>query len=275
MPEALRFQRLSRLSDHLCYRCQPLAVPGVAGARPLSLYLPPNYFKEAEKPWPVAVFFDGHNLFDDVDTLAGGWHLHEALASRHMKGLTVPVVIGIHPGTERDSELSPWPLFTGKPGHAIALMQWFHHTILPRLKKQLLLHTENMLVGGSSLGALLALYTVLEEPRRYDKALMMSPALWPDSFRIFEYVMGHSQLTGKRLYFDHGQKEDHPELGDILFQQTGVMADTFALLGLKREQELFWRPDPLGEHNEASWARRLPKALSLIYGDPPTEQAHV
>lgn len=269
MPEALRFQRLSRLPNHLCYRCQPLTVPGLEGKRPLSLYLPPDYFKEAETPWPVAVFFDGHNLFDDVDTLAGGWRLHEAMADRHEKHLTVPVVIGIHPGVERDSELSPWPLYPGKPGYAITLMQWFHHEVLPRLQKQLLLQTQNMLVGGSSLGALLALYTALEEPLRYDKALMMSPALWPDGFRIFEYVMGRSALSGKRLYFDHGQKEDHPELGDILFQQTGVMVDTLALLGLKRDQEVFWRPDPDGEHNEASWSRRLPEALNLIYGANP------
>ena len=267
MPEALRFERLSRLPHHLCYRCQPLAVPGLEGERSLSLYLPPDYFKEAEKPWPVAVFFDGHNLFDDVDTLAGGWQIHETMAQRHIQKLAVPVVIGIHTGLERDSELSPWPLYSGKPGHAKILMQWFHQDLLPRLQKQLLLQTQNMLVGGSSLGALLALYTLLENPQYYDKGLIMSPALWPDGFRIFEYVMGYSQLSDKRLYVDHGQKEDHPELGDILFQQTGVMVDTLTLLGLKREQEIFWRPDPHGEHNESSWSRRLPAALQLIYGE--------
>lgn len=265
MPEPLRFQRIDHLSQHLCYRCQDLAVPGLQGKRPLSLYLPPDYFKEAEKPWPVAVFFDGHNLFDDTHTLAGGWHLHRAMQARHEAGLTVPVVIGIHHGEDRDGELSPWMLYPEKEGFATELLKWFHESILPRLKKQLLLDTRGMLVGGSSLGALLALYVLLTEPERYHRGIMMSPALWPDGFRIFEAVMGRLNWQGQRLYFDHGQKEDHPELGDILFQQTGMMVDTLSILGLRQGKDLFWRPDPEGEHNEKSWSRRLPEALQLVY----------
>lgn len=265
MPEPLRFQRLSRLSEHLCYRCQPLQVPGLKGERPLSLYLPPDYFKEAERPWPVAVFFDGHNLFDDQDTLAGGWHLHQAMASRHAQGLMVPVVIGIHPGEDRDGELSPWELYPGKAGFADGLLHWFHDQILPRLQKQLLLQRTGMLVGGSSLGALAALYTLLQYPEQYSQAVLMSPALWPDNFRIFEAVMSCLDWGARSIYLDHGQKEDHPALGDILFQQTAVLAETLAILGVEREKQLFWRPDPLGEHNERSWSRRLPEALALMY----------
>lgn len=265
MPEPLRFQRLSHLAEHLCYRCQPLSVPGLTGERPLSLYLPPDYFKEAERPWPVAVFFDGHNLFDDEGTLAGGWHLHQAMAARQAQGLTVPVVIGIHHGEDRDGELSPWELYEGKPGYAVQLLKWFHESILPRLQQQLLLQSTNMLIGGSSLGALTALYGILQYPSEYDKAIVMSPALWPDRFRIFEAVMGSLAWGNQRLYFDHGQKEDHPELGDILFQQTTILVETLSILGLTREQNLFWRPDPEGEHNEKSWSRRLPEALGLMY----------
>ncbi len=263
--EPLRFQRLMHLSPHLCYRCQPVDVPGLEGKRPVSLYLPPDYFKEAEVRWPVAVFFDGQNIFDDTDTLAGGWHVHEAMASRYQAGHTVPVVIGIHHGSDRDSELSPWRLYPGKKGVGKALLTWLHEELLPRLARQLLIHTCDMLVAGSSLGGLMALYAVVHHPEYYRRALAMSPALWPDNFKIFEDLMGFFQLQHREIYLDHGGKEDHPELGDILFQQTAMLADALTILGLAPEKEVFWRPDLEGEHNETSWRRRLPGALSLLY----------
>jgi len=270
MSEALRFERLKDWPG-LIYRSQVLEIPGLSGPRPVSLWLPPDYFTSQQR-WPLAIFFDGQNLFADTGSFAGGWQLHHVLTERAQAGLPVPVVVGVHHGPDRDAEMSPWSPYPGKTGLGPAKLNWIHTWLLPRLhqKLQVLPPPQPMLVGGSSLGGLLALYALFHHPEHYGQCLAMSPALWPDRFGIFNAIMLARPRAGARIYLDHGQKESPPgeeALGQILFEQTEVMSDLLEVLGFRRGETLLWHADPEGEHNEASWARRLPAALEFLY--PP------
>lgn len=262
----IQFERSARAP---IYQSQPLKVASFQDARPLSLWLPQAYFERSE-PFPLALFFDGQNLFEDEGTLGGGWHLHRVLARREEQGLPVPVVLGLHHGQARDEELSPFPTLPGTRGQGAELMQWVHERLFPRLKSALRLDLTPLktLVGGSSLGGLLALYSLFHYPRHYGKALAMSPALWPDRFAILQDLMMAKPLSGAQLYLDHGKKEvgpEHKELGDIMFQQSELLANLMECLGLEAGRTLMWHPDPEGEHNEKSWSRRLPQALEFLY----------
>ena len=250
MADSLHFERVSHWPGRI-YRSQPLNISGLEGERPVSLWLPPDYpaadAPATERRWPLAVFFDGQNLFGDEGTLAGGWQLHTALTARASACAAVPVVIGLHHGAQRESELSPWDPFPGVTGRAKSQLEWIKTRLLPELYRDLKLdpNPDHCLVAGSSLGGLLALYALFHQPESFGKALVMSPALWPNRFGIFQDLM----------------------LGQILFEQTQLMADLLEVMGFEPGRRLCWNPDPEGEHNERCWSRRLPVALDFLYNN--------
>ena len=262
---SLHFQRVGHWPG-LIYRSQPLTIPGLDGERPVSLYLPPDYFT-SDQTYPLAFFFDGQNLYEDEGTMAGGWHLHRVLDQRARAGKTVPVVVGIYHGPDRDAEMSPWDPYPGKAGKAERKLAWITEWLLPRLHRKLHLsrETTQTLVGGSSLGGLLALYTVFHYPQYFGRGLVMSPALWVNQFAIYNALMLTQPQARARVYLDHGGKEGCECHGNLGFEQSKLMADLLEVMNFTPGRNLFWNPDPEGYHNEQSWHRRLPVALDFLY----------
>jgi len=266
MQETLQFERID--DNQLLYRSQEFEIPGLEGSRPLRLWLPPDYYK-SEQPWPLALFFDGQNIFDDEGTIAGGWHLDRILTERAAAKKPVPVVLALHHGPHRDQEMCPRDPFPGQSGKARLLLDWLDTFLLPRAFRKLHLRKEpaQTLIGGSSLGGLLALYALFYYPQNYGRALVMSPALWPDQFSIFQDIMLAKAHAKARVYIDHGEKEappEMPDIGRILFDQSKLMGDVLSVIGFD-DKRMRWHADPEGEHNENSWRRRLPAALEFLY----------
>jgi predicted alpha/beta superfamily hydrolase len=262
---SLHFKRVAHWPS-LIYRSQTFQIPGLDGERPVSLYLPPDYFT-SDKTYPLAFFFDGQNLYEDEGTMAGGWHLHRILDQRSRAGKEVPVVVGVYHGPDRDAEMSPWDPYPGKRGKAERKLNWMLEWLLPRLHRKLHLRraNEQTLVGGSSLGGLLALYSLFHYPEQLGRGLIMSPALWVNQFAIYNALMLTKPHAEAKVYIDHGEKEGCECHGNVSFQQTKLMADLLEVLEFKPQQNLLWNPDPEGLHNEQSWHRRLPVALDFLY----------
>src|SRR5690349_16168675 len=105
------------------HRSKAFQVPGVKDKLPLTVYLPRGY-DQSGKSYPVAYVFDGQNLFTDEGSCAGGWHLHHALNVRATLGKVVPIVVGIHHGSMRQEELTPWPVEEGQKARGDALLDW-------------------------------------------------------------------------------------------------------------------------------------------------------
>jgi predicted alpha/beta superfamily hydrolase len=252
------------------YSAPPQHVPGLPEPLGLSGWLPPDYFA-GEQRYPLALFLDGQNLFNPEHP-QGGWQLDQMLNQRAAKGLPVPVVVGIHHGTQREAEMSPWTTFPEQgPVHGTALLKWMSDTLLPTLHQQTRLYTgpEHTLIGGSSLGGLLALYALFHAPQHFGKALAMSPALWVGRFAIFEDLMMAKPHPAACLYLDHGEKEGNEQLGDLLTQQHHLLRDLLDILGLTPGERLCHVIDPEGTHDEVSWRKRLPAALDFLYTAPP------
>jgi len=262
---SLRFERVKHWSS-LIYRSQTFQIPGLDGERPVSLYLPPDYFL-ADKTYPLAFFFDGQNLYEDEGTMAGGWHLHRVLDQRSREGKTVPVVVGIHHGPDRDAEMSPWDPYPGKRGKAERKLDWILNWLLPRLHRKLHLSKkpQDTLIGGSSLGGLLALYALFHYPQHLGRGLVMSPALWVNQFAIYNALMLTQPHEAVRVYIDHGGKEGCECHGNLGFEQSKLLADLLEVMHFRPGENLLWNPDPEGLHNEQSWHRRLPTALDFLY----------
>ncbi|HYL05238.1 MAG TPA: trehalose-phosphatase [Thermoanaerobaculia bacterium] len=245
----------------------PLAVPGHA-PRLVRVYLPSTFTPDA--PRFALYMFDGQNVFDDHPSFAGGWHLHLAVEKLARGKRPAPVVVAIdHGGSKRIDELSPFAMSaTGGDGGAAGLdglLDWLADSLTPRLAAELPLigGPVGAVIGGSSMGGLAALYAHFRKPRCFGGALVMSPSFWVEDGEILRWVKAQPAPELSRIYLDCGVREGK----GILLPQVAAMAAHLATRGYDPDHLMF-RADPRGAHSEASWRRRLPRALRFFYRDP-------
>lgn len=239
----------------------PIEVPELP-ARHLRIYLPRGYAPGREGGTAALYLFDGQNAFDDAPSFVGGWHVHEAAERLAKTGRPVPVIIGIdHGGETRILELSPFA-WEGKPGQIPVLLDWLTGTLMPSLQTELKLHPgpAGSIIGGSSMGGLAALWSHFHYPHAFGGALVMSPSLWLAGQAIFADIGAQPDPPLSRIYLDMGAREDKGRQLPI----AAAMAAHLAGRGWSSDR-LLWRPGAKGGHNEASWRRRLPKALRFLY----------
>jgi hypothetical protein len=146
---------------------------------------------------PLLLMFDGQNIFDDAPSFAGGWHLHAAVErrARSRRKAVAPVVLGLeHGGVLRMRELNPF----APDGRLDAQLDWIEGTLLPDVRARLGLALCEVWVGGSSMGALAALYAHLSRPHLFRGALAMSPALPVTRGAFFSVTQRGIRRPGQR-----------------------------------------------------------------------------
>lgn len=249
-------------STGILHRTKAFEVPGLPGRYPLTVYLPPNYQRE-KRAYPVAFMFDGQNLYGDVGSFSGGWHLHDVLDARASRGKLVPIVIGIHHGgASRLEELSPWPLQRNAKPRGDVTLDWIVGPLAKMVADDLrvLKGPENVMLGGSSLGGLMALYGFCRHPQFFGNVMAMSPSLWVRRGALFQVAERTEWRGNHRAYVDAGGREGH------IFGLAEGFCGLLERKGFVDGETLMWRPDKRGTHNERNWGRRLPKALRFLYG---------
>ncbi|MEB3203252.1 MAG: alpha/beta hydrolase-fold protein [Candidatus Sericytochromatia bacterium] len=247
-------------------------ITGLPAALPTRVYTPPGY-GDPQRRWPVAILFDGQNLFEDAGTFAGGWHLHRVLDRRAQRGLTVPVVVAIHHGGEtRVQELAPWPVEPDAPAHGLAMADWIVTELAEWVTRHLHVSParEDWLIGGSSMGGLAALVTFFRHNDKFGRLLCMSPSLWVADGEAFPFVARSPAWGQPRIWLDCGGRE----AGGYPIQHAEWMAQLLQRKGFVAGRDLTWHPVRTGRHDERSWRRRLPAALRYLYGDPPRRRRH-
>lgn len=257
--EALVPGSLARMRAGEINALGPFEVPGLA-PRFVRIYLPRDY--TPERSWPALWLFDGQNVFDDGPSFSGGWYVHEAVESLARARRPTPVAIGIeHGGTGRNLELSPFD-FGDDPALAPLLLDWITNSLMPALTAELSLvpGPVGSVVGGSSMGGLCSLWSHFHYPHAFGGALVMSPSFWVGNQAIFEDLLEMPTPPVSRIYLDAGAREDKGRLLPVV----AAMAAHLAGRGYD-DDNLMWRPDARGGHNEASWRRRMPKALRFFY----------
>ncbi len=242
-------------------RTEALALPGFPNKYPLTVYLPPSY-ESSKQSHPVAYMFDGQNLFGDEGSHSGGWHIHEVLNRRAASNKVTPIVVGIHHGgVTRMSEFSPWAIseFEGKGG---AFMEAVVTTIMPFVEStwRVAKGPEATMLGGSSLGGLMSLYGLFTYPERFGKILSMSPSIWVGVGAMIRYVNELPLPADRLIYIDAGGKEKRT------WTWSKTLVDHLVERGMALDEDIIWRLDEPGGHNEPTWRRRLPLALRYLYG---------
>jgi predicted alpha/beta superfamily hydrolase len=238
------------------YFMGPIEVPDYPPQRMVRIYVPT---RAPAHDRPVLLLFDGQNVFDDKPSFAGGWHADKAV-ERLAKNVPQPVIVGIDHGNEkRISELSPFSMGSNR-GRADGFIDWIKRWLLPHLAHhfEVTRDRRKIVVGGSSMGGIGALYAVLSQPDTFGGCIAMSPSLWIGRGAIFDWLEKRRVPSDARIYLDAGQKEP-----------AGMLRNADAmdkLLYKKGARNLHFFSDPYGAHNEAAWRKRLIKSLRFQFG---------
>jgi predicted alpha/beta superfamily hydrolase len=241
----------------------------------LRVWLPPGYddAQNAARHYPVLYLNDGQNLFEPATSFNGvEWQVDETADRLIREQVIAPmIIVGIdNTGKDRLREYMPHRSFqpmmlrvqgTRYPSFLIKEVMPFverHYRVAsgPRTTG----------LGGSSLGALIALYTVAVSPGIFGRLLLESPSLWASNRQIIRQsrtvrrwpervFLATGSAEAGREDRDRSMVDDVQELAAIL-HRGGLDARHLRLV-----------VEQGASHHESEWARRFPDALSFLFAE--------
>ncbi len=222
------------------------------------MYLPPTY--GGNRRFPVVFMQDGQNLFDPATSHAGDWGLLRALDALTAAGLETIVVGVSNLGTERLAEYSPFVDVKNGGGRGDLYVAFLTETLKPMIDRRFWTRPDRAHTGiaGSSMGGLISLYGFFRASNVFGFAGVLSPSLWFSGAAIFPFIESEPVVPG-RIYLDVGLQEGEPHVTNVR-----RLRDLLRAKGYRSGEDLRSVEDPNGAHDEASWGRRLPQALSFL-----------
>jgi len=250
-------------------------------ARKLRVWAPPGYdaADNSTRRYPVFYLNDGQNLFDSATSYTGvEWGVDET-ADRLIRDAAVPplIIVGIdNAQNDRMKEYLPYRSFQPpilRP-RGKCYPEFLMHEVMPYMGERYRIAPgpENTALGGSSLGALISLYTVLERPGVFSRLLLESPSLYISRRRILKCSRYFGQWPEK-VYVAIGTREAGREDKDRqVVEDVREFERILRRVGLC-DDRLRVRIDEGATHNEREWAKRFPEALTFLFGDIKGRQA--
>ena len=242
--------------------------------RMLRVWLPPGYNspENQARHYPVFYLNDGQNLFDPATAYIGiDWQADEAADRLLREGRIPPLIIVGIDNAQKDRPREYLPYRSFHPPIMRPQGRRYPYFLLNEVMPLVYQHyriargPENTGLGGSSLGAIISLYTVLDRPGVFGRLLLESPSLFISKRQLRKSSRAFRSWPA-RIFMAIGTKEAGSEERD---QQ--VVADVRELehvlrcAGL-REDRLRVRIDEGATHSEKEWAKRFPEALAFLFG---------
>jgi predicted alpha/beta superfamily hydrolase len=240
----------------------------------LRVWLPPGYenAENSSRYYPVLYLNDGQNLFEAAISFGGvEWQVDETVA-RLIGERAVPpmIVVGLdNAGKDRLREYMPHrsmnPVMLRVQGRRYP--DFLMKEVMPFVEQTYRVATspENTGVGGSSLGALIALYTVMARPGVFGRLLLESPSLWASNRQAIKDSRA-IKIWPERIYLGVGTAEaGSPERDRTVVDDVQELAATLRRAVLSENRLRLVIKDGAG-HSESAWAERFPEALRFLFG---------
>jgi predicted alpha/beta superfamily hydrolase len=241
----------------------------------LRVWLPPGYEEEenAGKYDPILYLNDGQNLFESISAFGGvEWGVDETADRLIREGVIPPlIIVGIdHAGKERMREYSPYRSLSPKMLRARGrdYPEFLMKEVMPFIESTYRVATspENTGLGGSSLGALIALYTVISQPGVFGRLLIESPSLWVASRQSIKDSRP-VRIWPERIFLaagtaEAGNAERSRSMVDDVRELSAIIRR--AVLSEKRLRLVIKNG---AGHTESAWAERFPEALEFLFGE--------
>ncbi len=224
--------------------------------RTIHLYLPQHYY-ECDERYPVMYMYDGHNLFNDEDATYGkSWGLKEFLDDYGKDFIIVGIECN-HKGRERLNEFCPYELsgthLGDIQGKGKELMDWVVHELKPFIDQhyRTIPFRECTGIGGSSMGGLMALYTIIQYNQYFSKAACLSSSISICQYQLKDELKKTQMSPDTRVYLSHGKRETY---GQKHLESVQQLLSYFYSELTKRGIACCINITN-GKHNEASWEK--------------------
>lgn len=240
----------------------------------LRVWLPPGYDgpENADRHYPVLYLNDGQNLFEAATAFGGvEWQVDETADRLIREGVVPPlIVVGIdNTGKERLREYMPHRSLHPR----MLRVQGKHYPdflmkeVMPFVEQNYRVATrpEDTGLGGSSLGALISLYTVMARPGIFGRLLLESPSLWASNRQLIKESRS-VRIWPERIFLAAGTAEaGRAELSRTVVDDVRELAAILRRAVLSEKRLRLVVKEGAG-HTEAAWAERFPEALQFLFG---------
>src|SRR6204780_1100314 len=240
----------------------------------LRVWLPPGYddAENAGRRYPVLYLNDGQNLFESSTSFNGvEWQVDETADRLIREGVVPPVIIVGIDNTGRDRIREYMPHRSMHPMilrvHGTRYPAFLFKEVFPFMARHYRVAggPENTGLGGSSLGALIALYTAAGPPGVIGRLLLESPSLWASNRQLIRQSHGVKRWP-ERVFLATGTAEaGRKDRDQSVVDDVRELAGTLRRAGLDHTR-LRLGVDDGAAHHEAAWAHRFPEALMFLFG---------
>jgi predicted alpha/beta superfamily hydrolase len=252
-------------------------------ARTLRILVPNGYDapENSERRYPVLYLNDGQNLFDSMTSVLNPmeWRVDETVQALVAAGQIPPlIVVGIDNAGRRGRFKEYFPyvdeyLRPPEPDpQGKRYPEFLVDEVLPFVEARYRIRRDakSRGLGGSSAGALAAIYTVVTRSGIFGRLLIESPSIYVDDARILQDAASVASWP-ERIYLGAGTNEDGRPTCDPT-----ALAEPELVRDLRRFERLLRKAGvdrarvrvvvtPCAVHNEVAWATRLPDALTFLY----------
>jgi predicted alpha/beta superfamily hydrolase len=242
--------------------------------RDILVYLPPGYRRFRRQQYPVLYLQDGQNVFDAATSFAGvEWGVDETAQRLIRRRLIEPLIIVAvaNTGPDRIHEYAPTrgviDTKAKRKKRSRGLARKYAKFLIQELKPfidskyRTKPEAEFTGLGGSSLGALLAMTLGLWFPNVFTRLAVLSPSVWWDDEVIVRGVLALEKKLPLKIWLDTGSAEPGWERARNL---CAALIDR----GWNLYDDLEYHEFEGADHSEAAWAARVDPALRFLY--PPT-----
>jgi predicted alpha/beta superfamily hydrolase len=243
-------------------------------ARFLRVWLPPGYEDpvNAGVHYPVLYLNDGQNLFEAATSFTGvEWQVDETCDRLIREGLVPPmIIVGIdNTGRDRLREYMPHrslhPMMLRVYGTRYPA--FLFKEVIPFMVRNYRVANgpENTGLGGSSLGALIALYTAAIRPGVIGRLLLESPSLWASNRLLIRQSRGVKRWPEKVFLATGTAEAGRKDKDQSVVDDVRELAAILRRAGLD-DARLRLVIEDGATHHESDWARRFPEALAFLFG---------
>jgi predicted alpha/beta superfamily hydrolase len=240
----------------------------------LRVWLPPGYddAENGDRHYPVLYLNDGQNLFESSTAFGGvEWGVDETADRLIREGIVRPlIIVGLdNTGEDRLREYMPHrsmhPMMLRVQGRRYP--DFLIKEVMPFMENAYRVATspENTGLGGSSLGALIALYTAISRPGVIGRLLLESPSLWASNRQVTKESRA-VKIWPEKIFLAAGTAEaGSPERSRTVVDDVRELAAIMrrAVLGESRLRMVI--KEGAG-HTESAWGERFPDALQFLFG---------
>jgi len=252
----------------------PSSVSRISPKR-VTIYLPPSYFLKKDKKYPVLYMADGQNIWKSTIAPKDGWAV-DVIANKmiHDKKIQEIIIVGIdHAGTKRGLEYAPSQKHRFRNKVYTGWNSFYAKYLIGDVKKiidkkyRTLANRSHTAFAGASMGGVAAMNIVMNHPKIFGKAAVMSPPYH------LEYIK-----NGKTIYLSDFYKQTYNQNRALIYLDSGTAGwknDSVAYTRMMRKSlikrgwrlgtSLIYYEGKGDTHGEPAWKKRFPKVLESFF----------